>query len=92
MFNEDLISESLGCCCWKEKLEVEDSTRATLHILDNFSHITKEDIKKANFTRNNELQGLSMNMYISLWKSLSTISKTIMLSHKSVIGTDGPVL
>ena len=37
IFKEDLRTESLGHCGWKDMLEVEDYAETTLNILDNFS-------------------------------------------------------
>ena len=33
-----------------------------------------------------------MNIYINLWKTITTKYKTRLLAHKMLIGTDGPTL
>ena len=92
ILKEDLINEYLGFRGWNKMIKVEDSVGMILDILDNFSCITKDEVMKTKHARSTDLQGPSLNIYVSLWRTLITTSKTKILSHKSVISTDRPVL
>ena len=49
-------------------------------------------MKESRRTRSPSQAAPSVNMYIALWRSLGSSAKAKMLSHKKIIGTDGPTL
>ena len=65
-----------------------DTQNATqVNLLERFNSITEADIKQAKSRRTTEEYNLSKNMYIAIWRPISSAPKRDMTIIKEEIGT-----
>ena len=91
-FRDDLRTESLVRRKWSKLLSILSDSGVVLLILDNYMTLTEREILNQRRTHSTGIQVCALNMYISLYRSLTSTLKKKSLLIKKLIEQDGPTL
>ena len=86
---DNLRTEIMARQGWEKLVSVLIRNDVTIQLLDHFNSISKEEMRKEKTSRTPEECNMSKNMYIAVWRSLSSAPKREMKAHREAIGYDG---
>ena len=75
---------------WDELVSVLSKNGKIVQLLEHFKSIREDEMKNTKKSRTPEEYNLAKNMYIAVWRSLSSGPKREVKAHREDIGCDGP--
>ena len=91
-FINDLRKKSTARQGWEALVSIRTKNGKTIQILDHFNSIKENKMKDEKVNQTSEEYNLSNNIYITVWRSLSSAPKREMKVYREEIGCEGTTL